>query len=197
MVKKIALLFLLSGIYFSTLAQSAELTEFNQKRLQINKIGMLTLGGWALGNMGTAAFAIGKASGSNKHFHQMNLYWNVVNLALAGFGYYGAVSGNAHTYDLFNSVKEQYSMEKILLFNAGLDVGYMLGGLYLMERAKNNLHRQEMFKGFGQSIIMQGGFLFLFDLSMYLIHHSQEKMLKNLIDAVSFQGNSLRIVLQF
>lgn len=195
--KKIVLLLLLSGIYFSGLGQSQELTEFNQKRLQINKIGMLTLGGWALGNMGTAAFAIGRASGSNTYFHRMNLYWNVVNLGLAGFGYYGAVSGNAGSYDLFHSIKEQYGMEKILLFNAGLDVGYMLGGLYLMERAKNSLNRQDMFKGFGQSILMQGGFLFLFDLSMYLIHHSQEKVLKNLVDNISFQGNAIQIVMRF
>jgi hypothetical protein len=197
MIKKFVLFFLLSGIYFTALAQSPELTEFNQKRLQINKIGMLTLGGWALGNMGTATFAIGRASGSNKYFHQMNLYWNAVNLALAGFGYYGAVSANHGSYDLFHSIKQQYGIEKILLFNTGLDVGYILGGLYLTERAKNSLNRQDLFRGFGQSILMQGGFLFLFDLSMYFIHHRQEKVLKNLIDNVSFNGKGLQIVLQF
>ncbi|QHT67556.1 hypothetical protein GXP67_13425 [Rhodocytophaga rosea] len=197
MAKKIIMLLLLTGLYFTALAQSPELTAFNESRLQINKIGMLTLGSWALGNMGTAAFAIGRASGSNKYFHQMNLYWNVVNLALAGFGYYGAVSGKAGSYDLFHSIKEQYGMEKILLFNAGLDVGYMLGGLYLIERGKNNINKPDLFKGFGQSILMQGGFLFLFDLSMYLIHHSQENNLRNLIDNVSFQGNAIQIVLYF
>lgn len=180
-----------------TSAQSQELQQFNQTRLQINKTGMLTLGSWALGNIGTAALLLGKSSGSNKYFYQMNLYWNVVNLTLAGFGYHGAVSSNAGSYNLFNSIKEQYSMEKILLFNAGLDIGYILGGLYLSERSKNNPSRADMLKGFGQSIIFQGSFLFLFDLSMYFIHHGNESKLKNILDQVSFNGNNLQVMFTF
>lgn len=178
-------------------AQSQELQQFNQRRLYINKIGMLTLGGWALGNMGTAALFMGKSSGNNKYFHQMNLYWNVVNLTLAGFGYYGAVSNDPASYSLFNTLKEQYSIEKILLFNAGLDVGYILGGLYLTERAINSQNRTDMLKGFGRSIILQGSFLFLFDLSMYLIHHANENNLKTIIDSLSFTGNSIQLVMRF
>ncbi len=42
---------------------------------------MMTLGGWAIGNIAVSGFSLRNASGSNKHFHQMNVYWNAVNLA--------------------------------------------------------------------------------------------------------------------
>ena len=51
------------------------------------------------------------------------------------------------------------------LFNAGLDVGYMATGAYLWERGIRKDSRG--LKGYGQSLILQGGFLFTFDLIMY------------------------------
>ena len=38
------------------------------------------------------------------------------------------------------------NIQKILLLNAGLDVGYMLGGLYLTERSKNTEKNPERIK---------------------------------------------------
>ena len=197
MYKKQYVLFLFLLLCLSAVAQSPELQEFNQKRLQITKIGMLTLGGWAIGNIGTAALSLSQASGSNKHFHQMNLYWNTVNLAIAGFGYYGASQSDPLSYNLLSSLKEHYTMEKILLLNAGLDVAYMTGGFYLIERAKNNQKREALFKGFGQSVIMQGGFLLVFDTAMYFIHQSNLGILKNIISSMSFNGNSLYLTFRF
>jgi hypothetical protein len=184
--------FLLSA----TIAQSnAELRSFNQKRLQTNKIGMLTLGSWALINIGTGSVVARQATGSNKHFHQMNAYWNVVNLALAGFGYYGSASADPASFNLFSSVKEHYSMEKILLLNAGLDAAYIATGLYLTERAKNSTSQADRLKSFGQSIMLQGGFLLVFDAAMYLIHNSHVNQLKGILDNISFTGNSVGLIL--
>jgi hypothetical protein len=197
MYKKQCVLLIFLLICLSSVAQSPELQHFNQKRLQITKIGMLTLGGWAIGNIGTAAFSLSSASGSNKHFHQMNLYWNTVNLAIAGFGYYGAYNSDQLTYNLFSSLKEHYGMEKILLLNAGLDVAYITGGFYLTERAKNNQRKEDLLKGFGQSVVMQGGFLLLFDTAMYFVHHANIGVLKTILSSMSFHGNSLYLTFQF
>ena len=95
----------------------------------------------------------------------MNLAWNSVNLVIAGFGYYNALNAGSDL-TLLETFAEQKGIENILLLNAGLDVGYMLGGLYLLERSKNVGKRQDILKGFGQSIILQGGFLFAFDVIM-------------------------------
>jgi hypothetical protein len=196
-----AIRFVLSIIFYffilsATLAQSSTgLLTFNQKRLQTNRIGMLTLGSWALINIGTGGIAARHATGSNKYFHQMNAYWNVANLALAGFGYYGSATADPASFNLFTSVKEHYSMEKILLLNAGLDVAYLATGLYLTERAKNSVSQAERLKGFGQSIMLQGGFLLVFDTAMYFIHNSHIPLLKNIISNVSFTGNSVGVML--
>ncbi len=89
----LASLFIMSCTAYAQESKEA-LLSFNQKRLQTNKIGMLTLGSWALFNIGTGVLASRQATGSNKHFHQMNAYWNVANLALAGFGYYGSANSD-------------------------------------------------------------------------------------------------------
>jgi hypothetical protein len=191
----ILFLCLLSDAYAQN--NSSDLPMFNQKRLQTNKIGMLTLGSWALLNIGTGTVAARQAKGSNKHFHQMNAYWNVVNLALAGFGYYGSATADPASFDLFSSIKEHYSMEKILLLNAGLDVAYIATGLYLTERSKHTTSQADRLKGFGQSVMLQGGFLLAFDTVLFFIHNSHTPMLKNILGAVSFTGNSMAVIVHF
>lgn len=176
---------------------SDRLVSFNEKQIRIKKTGMLTLGSWAVGNMAVSGLSIGGAQGSNRYFHQMNVYWNVVNLALAGFGYYGAATADPAAADLAKSVKDFYGTEKTLLLNAGLDVGYILGGLYLTERARNPEKRQEMLRGFGQSVMMQGGFLLLFDTVLYLVLHQQEKQLPGLLSTLKFSGNAVAVVVKF
>lgn len=195
---KYILLSVLLCLSYSIFAQhNTELLLFNQQRLQTNKIGMITLGSWALINIGSGAIAARQATGSNKYFHQMNAYWNVVNLALAGFGYYGSATSDPASFHLFASIKEQYGLEKILLLNAGLDVAYMATGLYLTERAKNSISQANRLKGFGQSLMLQGGFLLLFDATLYFIHHSHVNGLRNILDNFSFNGSSMSVILYF
>lgn len=186
--------------FTSALAQSETeaLLQFNQKRLKITRIGMLTLGGWALGNIGTSAVVLSSGvSGSTAHFYRMNLYWNAVNLAVAGLGYYGSLGDNPASLGPFASVREQHNLEKILLFNAGLDVAYIVGGLYLNERANNSDDRRNMFQGFGRSVVLQGGFLLVFDVAMYFIHHTNFKPIQGILDNVTFSGNAAGIILRF
>lgn len=152
-------------------AQSNELTSYNQQRLQITRIGMLTLGGWAAGNMAVSGALLGKSSDHRHYFHQMNVFWNVVNLGLAGFGYYQAATSDPAAFTLSESIKEQFGIEKLLLFNAGLDVAYLASGFYLIERSYRETKRATQLKGYGHSIILQGGFLLVFDTAMYFILH--------------------------
>ncbi len=68
---------------------SQSFPKLNENRIATNQIAMQTLGGWSLGNM--AVYGV-RASGGNgdKYFNQMNIYWNVVNLAIASAGYLGS-----------------------------------------------------------------------------------------------------------
>lgn len=171
--------------FFVLTLQGQDIDSFNQKRLDINQKGMIVLGSWALLNIASAPVMASRSEGSQKYFYQMNGYWNIVNLAIAGFGFYSSLNG-ATDIDLAQSIAEQNKMEKILLFNAGLDVAYMLGGLYLTERSKNATKNPERLKGFGRSIMLQGAFLFTFDLILYGIHSRHGQSLLPVIEGLSF-----------
>jgi hypothetical protein len=179
-------------------AQSDNLLQFNDLRLEKQRVGMLILGTWAAGNIATGVLLAGQHKGENHYFHLMNVGWGVINLGLATAGYLGAIHGNPATFDAAATIIQQYNIEKILLLNTGLDVGYMLGGLYLMERSKNTRKNPERLKGFGKSIIMQGGFLFAFDLTFYLVHaNTRSAAWQQLLSSIYFDGNQIGLVLQF
>jgi len=191
-MKKWIILVAFCGFSLYTYGQSEPLTEFNQSRKQITKTGMLVLGSWAVGNMAVSGLMMTRTSGTQYYFHQMNVFWNVVNLGLAGFGIYNALRMDPASIGVANSVSEFYSLQKTLLFNAGLDIGYIAGGLYLLERAKNSESNQERFRGFGRSVILQGAFLLAFDTALFFVLDSRSDELLPFLN-VSADGIGLRM----
>lgn len=174
--KRVLLFFLVFGLStLSILAQEVpDLQVFNASRLDYNKNGMLILGSWAVGNMVWGGIGASRQTGSSKAFHQMNLYWNTVNLAIAGFGYWQATQ-EVPDSNFWASLEAQQGIEKILLVNAGLDLAYMAGGMYLKERGLRK--EKDQWVGFGNSIVLQGAFLLLFDSVLYGVHHAHAKNL--------------------
>jgi len=167
-------------------AQSSEksLEIINEKRLKLNKDGMKVLGSWAAGNIIISGAGMTQTEGSVRYFHQMNLAWNSVNLAIAGLGYFGS-RRDPSAFNLKETVQEYNKFENILLFNAGLDVGYMATGAYLWERGIRK--ENSRLKGYGQSLILQGGFLFTFDIIMYLASKQQSNNLLEVLDDIQLQ----------
>jgi hypothetical protein len=193
------LLFLSLFLSFSTNIFSQNLTppNFNQERIDLNRKGLTVLGSWAGANLITNGILLANnSSGSDKYFYQMNLYWNVVNGALAGLGVLGAkkTQGNLSA---FQTLEEQSSTEKTFLVNTGLDVAYVMTGVYLLEKSKNSTDSQDMLKGYGQSVILQGGFLLLFDGIMYGVHRSHLKKRKAIFENLTFTGNQAGFVWRF
>ena len=186
------LLFLSLFWSFSTsiFSQSSTFPSFNQERNDLNRKGMTVLGSWAGANLVANGILLANSSGSDKYFYQMNVYWNVVNGALAGLGVLGAkkMQGNLSA---FQALEEQSSTEKTFLVNTGLDVAYVMTGVYLIEKSKNSVDSQDKLKGYGQSVILQGGFLLLFDGIMYGVHRSHLKKGKVIFENLTFTGNSL------
>jgi hypothetical protein len=93
--------------------------------------------------------------------------------------------------DLNKTLQWQSNTESTYIANAALDLLYSSVGLYLTERAKNDFKQHEKFKGWGNSLILQGGFLFLFDTSMYVIHKKNGKKLYKMMDKVSIGTSGL------
>lgn len=193
--------FLLTSTFlcFTFLAwnQSDLLLQYNQTRLQKQETAMKILGSWAIGNIAVGTIMSTRTDGSTKYFHQMNAGWNLINLAIAGAGWYGVSRIDPSNFDLYTSIQEQNKLQKILLFNAGLDVGYMAGGAYLVERSKNADNRPERLEGWGKSIILQGAFLFAFDLTAYLVLSSDNAKLQSILEQLSLSGKGIGFIWSF
>jgi len=157
----ILLLLLFGMLSMPALAQdSAALEVFNSTRLEYNRQGMWILGSWALLNLLVGTIRGLQTRGQVQAFHQMNAYWNLVNLGIAGFGYWQA-SQVSLMVNFWEVLVAQQQIEKVLLFNTALDLAYMAIGFFLIERGRRM--EKERSIGFGKAILLQGIFLLLFD----------------------------------
>lgn len=171
-----------------------ELTSYNQDRLNTDRKLMLTLGSWATVNMvGSGVAWATLPEGEARYFHQMNVMWNAVNLGLAIPGYIKARKTDL-ALSFSETLKAQNQTEKVFLFNGALDVAYMTGGLLLREMGENDPAREQMFKGFGNSLLLQGGFLFIFDLTAYAIHKRHaNKVLSPFLEKIELSHSGIGI----
>lgn len=198
MTKRQSIIFLVMiTILFSTYlnAQTGSLTSIAQTHIDYQQRGMMILGGWGLSNAIIGGYAMTKTTGEAKYFNQMNVGWGLVNAGIAALGYFSTKNTSEYS-DIQTLLGDHHSIKNVLLFNGGLDVGYMLGGLYLIERSKNDTKNPLRLKGFGKSILLQGAFLFAFDLGSFAIHNS---LTKELHQQVTFQSNGqgLGLLYQF
>lgn len=178
---------------FQAIAQKPE--SFEQNRLDINKYGMSVLGSWALVNIASGiAFSVNNNNLYQKNFWQMNAMWNTVNLALAAPGLYMALKKPEQSLLWTDVLKEQNFTEKIFLFNTALDLAYITAGLWMYDRSKYVVQNNKRWKGWGQSLIVQGSFLFVFDAFMYGLHH-QHAVKK--LPLLSPSPNGIGMVLNF
>ena len=193
---KISLLIFCLSIGIITFSQVNSLTAFAQHRISYNKKGMLLLGGWSATNIIVSAFASKTNNQQAHYFHNMNLMWNSVNLALATVGYISAGKETTNNLTLSNVLNHQNKTEKLFLFNTGLDVAYVIAGFYLKERGNSNINPAKL-KGYGDAVVMQGGFLLLFDAIMYAVHNKHGKDLNNFTDKVQLVASPLGIAMAY
>jgi len=184
----------LIGILFSFKSNAQSFEQFNIERNQTDKRLMIGLGTWATTNF--IASGIGWATvptGEAHYFHQMNVLWNTVNIGLAIPGYLKAKKAKT-SLSFSETIRMQHQTEKIFLINSGLDIVYMAGGLLLKSSAKTNASKQHQFNGYGNSLLLQGGFLFLFDLTAYIIHNNHsKKSLDKLMNSVQISTSGIGI----
>ena len=175
-----------------------ELDHYNRERLSITTTGMAILTSWSLVNViggGTGYFTSGE--GEARYFHQMNGMWGVVNLAIGGAGWLGSLRDHK-TYDVEQSLKNQQGHEKVFILNAALDAVYITAGLALVQNGKADPKRAVRYRGWGNSLLVQGGGLMIFDAVMFVIHnrHGKNKLLP-IIRRANFSWNENGIELNY
>jgi hypothetical protein len=197
-MQKSILFICLIGASFSSYSQKIDLTNFEKERISIQKKSMIALAGWSVANIVVSGIATDTRNKEMRYFHQMNVMWGSINLALAGLGYWGADREKIENPTLAAVLKHQNKIEKTYLINAGLDVVYMGAGL-LMNKTSDNQKNPEKFKGYGNSILLQGGFLLVYDAIIYAIHKKHGKQLKGMVEKVSLSGGpgSVSLVYNF
>lgn len=183
--------FILSIVFvtgcFSAFSQKDALVNFKKERTGITKKSMLALGAWSAANLVGSGIATNTGNREMRYFHQMNVMWGGINIALAGLGYWGAVKEKIDNPSLADVLKHQNKIEKTYLINAGLDVLYVGGGLW-MSKTSDNQKNPEKFAGYGNSIMVQGAFLLVYDAIVYAVHRGHGKKLKGLVDKVQLSG---------
>ncbi len=154
-----------------------------------NRTGMWVLGSWAIGNMlvSGAVLAFAKPQGESNYFYQMNIMWNTVNLGLAGLGLYQNYQSD-EIISWQSVLNEHHQMQKILLFNAGLDVGYIMTGFFLKEKAKTAQNLPARLQGWGKSLILQGAFLLAFDVGLTIAHSKNGSKIQKFLENIQLKS---------
>ena len=136
--------------------------------------GLVVLAAWALLNLIGSGYLLARADRRFEpySFHGMNVGWGLVNTALACWSilqlHFVAPSGLT-VAELFQT---QLFNENLFLLNAGLDVAYIMTGYYLRARALAPEQALPVrLLGFGRSLWVQGGFLLVFDATMWSVLH--------------------------
>ncbi len=157
------------------------LEEINKKRSQHNWNGMVIFSSWTAANLVSSTVGLLITEGETKHFFEMNLYFNLINMAIAVPGIISTRKNLKHkrTFSFEQTVKEVQKVKTTFLVNAVLDVSYITTGFLLREMAKNPIHTQNRtrFRGFGNALILQGAWLFIFDFIEYGLHTANGKNL--------------------
>jgi hypothetical protein len=89
--------------------------------------------------------------------------WGIIDLGIAWLGLSSSKKRAADpaAHNIAQQHQARAHLRKLLWVNTGLDIGYIAGGA-LLSRTKGRHIR--FWRGAGRGIILQGGFLFIFDL---------------------------------
>lgn len=188
---------LISGLHISIFAQHS-LQLLNETRNDLQQKGMLTLTVWSGLNLFSGTYGWITTSDESRYFHQMNAGWNIVNLGLGLSGYFKARKENYLDHDLKTSIDYQRRVSNAFLFNSALNGTYITAGFLFKERAKNKHENEMMLRGFGNSLILQGGFLLLFDASSFILHNrNRKKHLNPIFLELSTKSTDIGVVIHF
>lgn len=155
------------------------------ERRRIERNAMYVLGTWSALQM-VSGLGLGLTQqGTSREFFRMNALWNVVNASLVVSSFQNQKKEMASS-DPVLALHRFEKLERTLLFNCGLDLAYITAGYALNMQAKttNNLQTQNVLKGWGNSLYMQGGFLLLFDAIFYHALHKESRQYRSYLQAI-------------
>ena len=166
-IKVLILSFLILNLNLGYKCQDS--LSFHKEFYQTQQKSLLLLSSWSAGNLAFSPFLannfkinrknfVGSVS-SNDYFYQMNFNWNIFNAGIVGMSHFLVYKDQRKPWNIQELLMKKKKAEKSIIINMGLDIAYMLSGL-LIKQSDRNLSFNE---GYGNSLILQGGYLFIYD----------------------------------
>lgn len=184
-------------LFSFTPVSSQDLGSLLQKEQKAKKVGMTVLGGWSAINIVSSPFLALNTTGSDRYFYAMNGYWNTVNLALSVSGLNTLRKQDLNELSSLKAYDDHKKFQTVFLVNAALDLAYISSGFYLIEKSKSVVNKPERLEGFGQSLILQGSFLFLFDGIMYSVLSANNSSWLKVLDHLELSSNGAGVKFVF
>lgn len=153
-------------------APDARALAYHRRRTTLGLAGMSTLTGWSLLNIAGGTIGHFTTTGHTRHFHQGNAMWNSVNLVLGVVGLIGETRARKRPLGLTEGRLRSHRSQLAFVINAGLDVLYVGSGavLWQLGPTARGPAMQDRLVGYGQALVLQGAFLFAFDVGMAVAH---------------------------
>jgi hypothetical protein len=162
----------LFGVVKGVIKQKAIIGEY-QRIWRLNKNAMSFLLFWAIINILLSLSCFIMPEGFLRYYLEMNLFWNVVTLFFAGPGFITARRKVDEVPSLVTPVDfltQFTATQKVLLFNAGLDIAYIVAAVFLIDRG--TIFSDVRIQAYGANVLFQGIFLLGFDAVLYLINNT-------------------------
>jgi hypothetical protein len=105
--------------------------DFDRRMNNLKTIQALNLALWAALNILIGGIFIFISESHHFYFHAMNISWNIVNTGVAAFLYFhhnGVFNKPLH---ILKQMDYQRHVEKIIMFNFGLDLAFIATGFAL------------------------------------------------------------------
>ena len=205
---KVVLFFITIGFY-TWLAPPAQaqggaisfrdtIAAYHQERILVNANGAILLGTGGLIN--TAAGTIGAIAATQpdtRYFYQTGIAFGLVQTAFSGYWLLQCRHqskthyGSTQAYNLYSGNKNH------LLATMGisaLTAGY---GAYLTSKAKTAGDQQDLYRGAGTAMALQGVFMLLFSNITYAKHQKSDKKWQRIMSEMQFTGNGFSYTLGY
>lgn len=157
---KYVLLFI--GLFTIGIVSAQDSLIFHDSFYKKQQQSLLLLSSWSAANLVISPILsknLYSSSTRNDYFHEMNFNWNLLNAGIVGLGHFLVRKDSKKPWDINGLLAKKKKTQTSLLINMGLDVAYIISGL-LIKNSKSNVSQNQ---GFGNSIMLQGGYLLLYD----------------------------------
>jgi len=131
-------------------------------------VGMGVLTGWAVANIASGIAGALVVESDTRYVHEMNALWNSVNLTLGIIGLVNNGRRGPKAETIGEARRVNRKTRRVYLINGVLDVVYIGAGA--LTAGLGRRYGQRRVEGWGTSIVLQGAWLFAFDIAMVLAH---------------------------